>query len=121
MLPIDREQLVDLSLQTLDALGWVSPGDAIEQHARGDLLLADGAAVVGGRDSSTLAKWAQSCDDEGDPIAIKVGQSWLYITQRLLRYIQRRFGSYARREAETRLRKFRETRAGTEISTPNAF
>ncbi|WGR70193.1 MULTISPECIES: hypothetical protein [unclassified Bradyrhizobium] len=89
-----------------------SGGDAIDQLARLELLRSEDAALVGGRDASTLARWAAAAEDEGEPIAIKVGTSWLFVTSRLLDYIERASGLYGRREAETRLRKLIETRAG---------
>jgi len=56
-------------------------GDAIDQRARLELLRSDDAALVGGRrDTSTLARWAAAAEDEGAPLAIKVGTSWLFIT-----------------------------------------
>lgn len=88
-----------------------SYGDAIDQLARFELLRSEDAALVGGRDASTLARWAAAAEDEGAPIAIKVGTSWLFVTNRLLGYIERASGVYGRREAETRLRKLTETRA----------
>ena len=55
-------------------------GDAIDQLARLELLRSDDAALVGGRDTSTGARWAAAAEDEGAPLAIKVGTSWLFIT-----------------------------------------
>jgi hypothetical protein len=89
-------------------------GDAIDQLARLELLRSDDAALVGGRDTSTGARWAAAAEDEGEPIAIKVGTSWLFVTTRLLGYIERTSGLYSRREAETRLRKLIEMRAGAQ-------
>lgn len=89
-----------------------SYGDAIDQLARFQLLFSEEAALVGGRDTSTLARWAAAAEDEGAPIAVKVGTSWLFVTSRLLGYIERASGLYGRREAETRLRKLTEMRAG---------
>jgi len=79
-----------------------------------ELLRSDDAALVGGRDTSTGARWAAAAEDEGEPIAIKVGTSWLFVTTRLLGYIERTSGLYSRREAETRLRKLIEMRAGAQ-------
>jgi hypothetical protein len=89
-----------------------SYGDAIDQLARFELLRSEEAAVVGGRDTSTLARWAAAAEDEGMPIAIKVGTTWLFVTSRLLVHIEHASGLYGRREAETRLRKLIEMRAG---------
>jgi hypothetical protein len=97
-----------------------SPGDAIDQLARFELLLGDDAAFVAGRDQSTVARWAASAEDEGAPIAIKVGTSWLFVVTRLLGYIQRTSGLHKRREAETRLRKLLETPAGSQHSRSHA-
>jgi hypothetical protein len=95
-------------------------GDAIDQLARLELLRGDDAALVGGRDTSTLARWAAAAEDEGTPIAIKVGTSWLFVTKRLLGYIERAFGLYNRREAETRLRKLIEMRASAQNPSQSA-
>ncbi|OKO75124.1 hypothetical protein AC629_34370 [Bradyrhizobium sp. NAS80.1] len=99
-------------------------GDAIDQLARFQLLRSEDAALVGGRDASTLARWAAAAEDEGTPIAIKVGTSWLFVTSRLLGYIELASGLYGRREAETRLRKLIEMRAGgqnpNQIARPRA-
>jgi hypothetical protein len=82
-------------------------------------LDGDAAASVAGRDSSTVARWAKEAMDEGRPIAVKVGASWLFVKSRLLDFIERRFKLPARREAETRLRKLLEIRAGSQQSMAN--
>jgi hypothetical protein len=115
----DRDKLIAGLLQALAALGWAPPiaGDAIEQAAIGAVLDSDDAGFVGGRGASTAARWAQAAEDEGAPIAIKVGGSWLFVTRRLLDFIERKFGLAARREAETRHRKLTEMRARTQNSS----
>jgi hypothetical protein len=121
---LDRDQAVASLQQALAALGEpvaAAGGDAIEQLECGDLLLSDDAAIVGGaRVASTVARWAQDAEDEGSPIALKVGNSWLFVTSRLLNRIERKSGRPARREAETRLRKMLETRASAQKSNRNA-
>jgi hypothetical protein len=116
----DRAHLIDLHLQALAVLGWQPPSDAIEQAARGDLLFSPEAAIVSGRDTSTAARWAQMAEDEGRPIAVKAGGTWLFVTKRLLCFIERKFKLSARREAETRLKKLLQMRARSHRSTPNA-
>jgi hypothetical protein len=96
------------------------PGDAIDQLTRLELLRGDDAALVGGRDTSTLARWAAAAESEGVPIAIKIGNSWLFVTNRLLGYIERTSGLYTRREAETRLRKLSEMRASAQNPSQRA-
>jgi hypothetical protein len=123
MIVNDRDRTVAQLLVVLADLGWrpAPGGDAIEQLANLELLRADDAAVVAGRrDTSTLARWAQAADDEGEPIAFKVGGAWMFITRRLLDFIERKFKLPARREAETKLRKLREMRAGSQRSASNA-
>jgi hypothetical protein len=97
-----------------------SGGDAIDQLTRLELLRGDDAALVGGRDTSTLARWAAAAENEGMPIAIKTGNSWLFVANRLLGYIERTSGLYTRREAETRLRKLCEMRASRQNLSQNA-
>lgn len=95
-------------------------GDAIDQLARHELLRGHDPAFVGGRNTSTLARWAAAAEDEGTPIAIKVGTSWLFVTTRLLAYIERASGLHSRREAETRLRKLIEMRARAQNPSQSA-
>jgi hypothetical protein len=122
MIVIDRDRTVAQLLAVLAELGWhpTPGGDAIDQLANLELLRCDDAALVGGRDTSTLARWAQAAEDEGEPIAFKVGGAWMFITWRLLDFIERKFKLPARREAETKLRKLREMRASAQQSTSNA-
>jgi hypothetical protein len=123
MILIDGDKMIAQHLAMLAELGWHPPpaGDAIDQLANLELLRADDAALVGGRrDTSTLARWAQAADDEGEPIAFKVGGAWMFITGRLLDFIERKFKLPARREAETKLRKLREMRASAQQSPSNA-
>jgi hypothetical protein len=120
---IDHDRMIGQLLAVLAGLGWqpAPGGDAIEQLARFELLRGDDAAFVAGRrDTSTLARWAQAADDEGEPIAFKVGGAWMFITRRLLDFIERKFKLSARREAETKLRKLRECGAGSQRSTSNS-
>jgi hypothetical protein len=114
----DRAKLIALHLEALAELGWTPPmaGDAIDQAACGALLDSEDAGFVGGRGASTVARWAQAAEDEGAPIAIKGGTSWLFVTSRLLDFIERKFGLPARREAETRHRKLTEMRARSQNS-----
>ncbi|HZV05854.1 MAG TPA: hypothetical protein VE999_12295 [Gemmataceae bacterium] len=118
----DRDQAIASLLQALWALGYVLPtmSDAIEQAHRGAALDSDDAAFVAGRRASTVARWAQAAEDEGASIAVKCGSSWLFVTTRLLDYIERKFGLHTRREAETRHRKLIEMRARAQTSTSNA-
>jgi hypothetical protein len=117
----DRDQAVASLRQALAALGWHPPGgDAVEQHARGDILDSDEAGIVGGRGASTAARWAQAAADEGRPIAFKCSGKWVYVTPRLLSYIEGASGLHARREAETRHRKLVQMRACAQLSASNA-
>jgi hypothetical protein len=126
MILIDGDKMIAQHLAILAELGWHPPpdGDAIDQLARGELLLGDDAACVAGRDTSTIARWAQAAEDEGRPIGFKAGISagspWVYITHQLLGLIERKFGLHARREAETKLRKLLETRQRAQQSPSNA-
>lgn len=117
-----RDRLVALHLAVLAELQWRQPGpvgDAVDQFASGALLDSDDAGMVSGRGASTAARWAQAAEEEGAPIAVKAG-SWLFVTSRLLDYIERKSGLHARREAETRHRKLIEMRARPQPSSPNA-
>jgi hypothetical protein len=122
----DPGRLIDLHLQGLALLGWqpAPGGDAIEQLARGELLLGDDAVFVAGRDTSTIARWAALAEAEGRPIGFKAGISagspWLYVAARLLDHIERTSGLYKRREAETRHRKLLETRSRAQQSSLDA-
>jgi hypothetical protein len=117
-----RDRMIAQLLAMLAELGWYPApiGDAIDQAACGELLDSDEAAFVSGRRASTVARWAQVAEDEGEPIAIKTGTSWLFVANRLLGYIERTSSLYARREAETRHRKLIETRASSHCSTSDA-
>jgi hypothetical protein len=122
MIVIDHDRMIAQLLAMLAQLGWHPPlgGDAVDQHARGDILDGDEAGIVGGRDASTAARWAQAAADEGQPIAFKCSGKWVYVTRLLLDRIEGASGLPARRVAETRHRKLIEMRARAQQSASNA-
>ncbi|WP_068016380.1 hypothetical protein [Rhodoplanes sp. Z2-YC6860] len=109
---IDRDYLIGNHLAALDHLGYEHPSaDVLDKIKSFELLDTESAAIVAGRDASTITKWAQADEQEGAPIGAKVGDVWFISTERLLDRIERKRGLPARREAETKYNNLIKTRA----------
>jgi hypothetical protein len=94
------------------------PRNWIAQFRDGDALNASDAAFIAGCDAQTIRRWCELREIEhpSRPLGYLVGRLWLVDADELLNEIEHRKGFYSRREAETRLKQFREARRAAPLS-----